>query len=186
LGNGGGQSTLSGWNITFGGSTGTQFILHKGNNDPTTIYSKEVIQIDNGSSSAGLKLLGNTIQRYSDNKFVLFEGDVYTKAHIDSLAASTFSLNQKLYTWTNSTSFSLSSITRNSDGAIVTGTAVWPDGSTGSFITDTLSTLFPGAIDAFHVTYVPASGPTKTITQSLLTRDASGAVTAQPVLTITP
>jgi hypothetical protein len=144
------------------------------------------INITQDGGTQLLSINGYTIKRLNDNKYVLFEGDVYTKSQIDSLAASTFSLNQKLYTWTNSTSFSLSSITRNSDGAIVTGTTVWPDGSTGSFITDTFSTLFPGAIDAFHVTYVPASGPTKTITQSLLTRDASGAVTVQPVLTITP
>jgi hypothetical protein len=92
--------------------------------------------------------------------------------------------NEKLTTWTNSGSYSLTGITRDSNEAITTATIVWPDGSTGVFTSDTLSTDYPGAIDAYHVTYVPASGPTKTITQSLLTRDASGAVTAQPILTI--
>lgn len=91
-----------------------------------------------------------------------------------------------LKAWTYSTSFALTSITRDSNEAIVTGSVVWPDGATGTFTTDTASSDFPGAVDAYHITYVPAVGTTRTITQSLVTRDLAGAVTAQPLLTVTP
>jgi hypothetical protein len=87
--------------------------------------------------------------------------------------------------WTYSNAYALTSIVRNSNSAVVSGTTVWPDNSTGVFITDTFSTAFSGAIDAYHITYVPATGSTKTITQPLLTRDSNGAVIAQPALIIT-
>jgi hypothetical protein len=89
-----------------------------------------------------------------------------------------------LVEWTLAEAYALTSITRDVNEAITTASVVWPDSSTGVFTTDTASTAFPGAIDAYHVTYIPGSGTTKTITQPLLTRDSSGAVTAQPVLTI--
>jgi hypothetical protein len=84
-----------------------------------------------------------------------------------------------------SASITLASAARDANEAIVLSPIVWPDGSTGTFTTDTASTAFPGAIDAYHVTYVPASGPTKTITQTAVTRDTGGAVTAQPALVVT-
>lgn len=85
-----------------------------------------------------------------------------------------------LVAWTNSEAYSVTSATRDGNEAIVTATVVWPDGGTGVFTTDTASVAFPGAIDAFHITYI--KGPVShTITQSLVTRDASGAVIAQPV-----
>ena len=104
-----------------------------------------------------------------------------SKSDTTSLARKT----PQLYSWTNSASFSLTSITRDGNEAIVTATVIWPDGSTGTFNTDTTSS-FPGSIDAYHITYVPASGPTKTITQALITRNGNGSVINQPALTITP
>ncbi len=89
--------------------------------------------------------------------------------------------------WAYSSAFAVLSATRNGDEAIITASVQWPDGSTGTFTTDTFSSSFPGAIDAYHVTYVPiGGGTTLTLTQNLLTRDAAGAVTAQPALVVTP
>jgi|GEM_PF-3742292 len=98
---------------------------------------------------------------------------------------SAIASNSSLSAWTYSSSYALTSITRNSDNAIIAATVVWPDGGTGTFTSDVLSTAFPGATDAYHITYIPpGGGSTKTITQSLLTRNADGAVIAQPALTI--
>ncbi len=93
-------------------------------------------------------------------------------------------LQSTILGWAYAQSYALISGTRDSNEALTTGTVQWPDGSTGTFTTDTASTAFPGAIDAYHITYIPSVGPTRTITQPLLTRDAAGAVTAQPALTI--
>lgn len=87
-----------------------------------------------------------------------------------------------LLTWAYTQTFQLVSATRNADGAITTASITWPDGVSGVFTSDTLSTDFPGAIDAWHATYLGAT--TKTVTQPLVTRDANGAVTVQPAITI--
>jgi hypothetical protein len=92
--------------------------------------------------------------------------------------------NAILTEWTLGEGMTFVSITRDANEAITTASVIWPDGSTGTFTTDTASTSFPGAVDAYHITYVPVSGPTKTITQPAVTRDAAGAVIAQPALTI--
>ncbi|MBR8279805.1 hypothetical protein [Burkholderia vietnamiensis] len=92
-------------------------------------------------------------------------------------------LNQRLLQWAYAQSFCLVSATRDANEAIVTASIVWPDGATGTFTTDSASTAFPGAIDAWHATYV--NGPiTKTVTQTLVTRDTGGGVVAQPLITI--
>ncbi len=87
-----------------------------------------------------------------------------------------------LSTWAYTQAFQAVTATRDANGAIVTAIIVWPDGVAGVFTTDVASTAFPGAIDAWHATY--ASTPSKTITQPAVTRDASGAVIAQPAITI--
>lgn len=87
-----------------------------------------------------------------------------------------------LSAWAYTQAFQAVTIDRDVNGAIVTANIVWPDGTAGVFTTDTASTAFPGAIDAWHATY--ASAPPKTITQPAVTRDASGAVIAQPAITI--
>ena len=84
-----------------------------------------------------------------------------------------------LLTWAYVQNFQLVSGTRDINGALTSGSIVWPDGTSGTFTADTLSILFPGAIDAWHATYA-----TKTITQPAVTRDANGAVTVQPAITI--
>lgn len=110
----------------------------------------------------------------------------YTSDQVNSLIAGVSggpSLTTQLTQWTYAQAFQLVSATRDANEAITTASIVWPDGATGTFTTDTASTAFPGAVDAFHVTHV-LSGATKTITQPAVTRDAGGAVTAQPALTV--
>ena len=87
-----------------------------------------------------------------------------------------------LMDWSLTQSFQLVSGTRDANGALTSATIKWPDGVSGVFTADTLSTAFPGAIDAWHATY--AGTPAKTVTQPAVTRDANGAVTVQPAITI--
>jgi hypothetical protein len=74
-------------------------------------------------------------------------------------------------------------VTRDSNGAATSAGVVWPDGSAGTYTATTVSTAFPGAVDAYTVTWVGSS--TKTVTQPAVTRDATaGAVTTRPAMTV--
>lgn len=73
-------------------------------------------------------------------------------------------------------------ITRNSNGAATSAPVTWPDGTPGTYTADALSTAFPGAVDAYHVTY--GSPTQKTFTQPLITRDVSGAAVNVPAITV--
>ena len=86
--------------------------------------------------------------------------------------------------WAMTQAFQLVSSTRNIDDAITTANVKWPDGATGVFTSTELSTDFPGAIDAYTVTYVKGD-VSYTLTQPAVTRNASGAVTVQPDILIT-
>ncbi|WP_059412651.1 hypothetical protein [Cupriavidus basilensis] len=88
----------------------------------------------------------------------------------------------QLLGWAQTQNFQLVSGTRDANGALTAAQIAWPDGTAGVFTADVLSTAFPGAIDAWHATYVGAT--TKTVTQPAMTRDANGAVTAQPAILI--
>lgn len=77
-------------------------------------------------------------------------------------------------------------ITRNANGAATGAGVVWPDGRPGVYTATTLSTAFPGAVDAYTITYdAPGSDPDLTFTQPAVTRDSTtGAVTARPAVTV--
>src|SRR5689334_1164667 len=74
-------------------------------------------------------------------------------------------------------------ITRDSNDAAIEAPVVWPDGDTGVYKATTVSTSFPGAVDAYTITKVKGE-TTKTYTQSAVTRDASGAVTNRPAISV--
>lgn len=75
-------------------------------------------------------------------------------------------------------------IVRDGDGAAISAGVVWPDGEVGLYTADAVSASFPGAVDAYHVTYgVPAH---HTFTQPTVTRDVTtGAVTTRPTIVVT-
>ncbi len=75
-------------------------------------------------------------------------------------------------------------IVRDSNGAVVSADITWPNGATGKLITDVFSTAFPGAIDAFHITYKLPGLDERTLTQPTVTRDINGVVTYQPEIVI--
>jgi hypothetical protein len=75
-------------------------------------------------------------------------------------------------------------ITRDANGAATAFAVKWPDGAAGAYAATTVSTAFPGAVDAYTVTHVVGS-TTKTYTQPAVTRDPStGAATAVPAITV--
>ena len=74
-------------------------------------------------------------------------------------------------------------ITRNLDGAATAAAVQWPDGATGAYAATTMSTAFPGAVDAYTVTHI-LNGQTLTATQPAVTRNADGAVTVRPDITV--
>lgn len=73
-------------------------------------------------------------------------------------------------------------VTRDANGAATSAGVVWPDGTSGTYTATTVSVVFPGAVDAYTVTY--AGSPTRTVTQPALTRDSNGAVTSRPAMTV--
>jgi hypothetical protein len=96
-------------------------------------------------------------------------------------AANTAAL-QLLATWAQNESFRVVAATRNADEAMTAATIEWPDGTGGAFTADALSVDFPGAVDAWHATYLGT--PARTVTQPAVTRDSAGAISVQPAITI--
>lgn len=89
----------------------------------------------------------------------------------------------RLKTWAKNPDLLVTgTITRDSNGAATSAPVVWPDGTPGTYTATTLSTAFPGAVDAYTITY--GSPVTKTYTQPAVTRDASGAATNVPAITV--
>lgn len=110
------------------------------------------------------------------NVRIAYDGTTSSNAPSPSLIAL-------LTTWSLAQAFQVVSGTRNSSGALLSATITWPDGGIGTYTADTLSTAFPGLVDAWHATYT-AGNVTHTVTQPLVTRDSGGNITSQPALTI--
>ncbi len=89
-------------------------------------------------------------------------------------------LAQVLKEWAEGGAYEVMAATVDSDGLITTATVKWPDGSGGTFTTTTKNTTWI-AIDAYTVTHTNSG---KTVTQTAVTRDTNGNVTAKPALTV--
>ncbi len=136
-----------------------------------------------GSTSVSLALLNQsvTVQYATTGALWYVVSDDIPLTQLDARFGSV--LNTHLIAWTYTEAYRLASATRDANEALTTASVVWPDGSTGTFTTDTASSAFPGAIDAYHVTYVNGS-ITRTVTQPAVTRDAQGGITSQPAITV--
>lgn len=86
----------------------------------------------------------------------------------------------RLKEWTEGGDYEVLSAAYDSDGVITGGTVKWPDGGTGVFTTTTKDSTWL-AVNAYTITHATAGN---TITQSAVTRDANGQVTAKPALTV--
>lgn len=82
--------------------------------------------------------------------------------------------------WATSEAYQLLTINRDSDGVVTSATVEWPDGSSGIFTTSTKNTTWL-AIDAYTISHTASS---RMVTQTAVTRDASGNITIKPLLTV--
>lgn len=68
-------------------------------------------------------------------------------------------------------------ILRDVNGAPTSAAVVWPDGTEGVY-TGTPADNFPGAVDAYTITY----GAARSYAQPPVTRDSAGIITNQPAI----
>lgn len=99
---------------------------------------------------------------------------------ITGLAGGAAVANATLIAWAEAEAYQAISLTRDEDGVVSGATVLWPDGSAGT-LTRTSKNATWLAVDAYTLTHA-ASG--KTVTQAAVTRNADGAVTAKPALTV--
>ena len=73
-------------------------------------------------------------------------------------------------------------ITRDANDAATSAPVVWPNGQPGTYTATAVSAAFPGAVDAYTITYgLPVA---RTYTQPAVTRNANGAVTNRPAIVV--
>lgn len=138
--------------------------------------------------STQLKLRGGTAAQHATftgaSREVTVDDDNHTLRVHDGVTAGGWiaqsPLNQRLLQWAVSGAYQLTNFTRDANGAIVSGVVLWPDGGTGTFTTDVASSAFPGAIDAWHATYLNGAAH-QTVTQPQITRDSVTGAVMSPV-----
>lgn len=86
----------------------------------------------------------------------------------------------RLLEWAMSEDYIFTSVTYDSDDVVTTAAVLWPDGSVGVFTTTTKNSTFL-TVDAYTITHTDSG---KTVTQSAVTRNSDGFVTATPAPTI--
>ena len=118
----------------------------------------------------------------SDEVFIYVDssGNLIRKSSTETVTVSS-SFDERLKEIVSAEGYELISIARDSDGVPTTAVVKWPDDTAGVFTTVTKNTTWL-SVDAFTVTY--AGTPSKTVTQTAVTRDVSGAVTTKPALTV--
>lgn len=168
---------VSVYSVDYRGYTGIGNIEITDDTTQTTI--NELLMLDQTAHSDGLA------QQVAEDAASAQQSAQDAEASAD-LAASLLSTktdnSASLLSWAYVQAFQLVSSTRDVNSAIISASIVWPDGKLGVFTTDVASIDFPGAIDAWHATYLGT--PSKLITQPTVTRDANGAVITQPAITI--
>jgi hypothetical protein len=158
---------------------GNYAVVLFGSNGNTTIGSIVIDENTTETNINDLIILGDTA---ASNPLVQQVREDALAAALSAEQATTGN-PYNLVTWSYTQAFQLVSATRDANGTIISANIVWPDGITGVFTTDIASVEFPGAVDAWHATYL-ALVP-KTVTQPAVTRDDIGAVILQPAIIIT-
>lgn len=164
-----------------GGGTGSP---NQSNFNPQSVIgylSLPAMQADLSQLDGTLAIVGNDPAAANNAIYVKAGSPGVGQWNLSTYTA--LSNNIFILAWAYATAFQLVAATRDANEAIVTANIVWPDGASGIFTTDVASTAFPGAIDAWHATHI-LNSVTKTITQTAVTRDAAGAVIAQPSITV--
>lgn len=103
----------------------------------------------------------------------------YVPINGDGMGGATAS-DQLLKDWAAAEAYEVTAATRDVNDLVTTAAVKWPDGSGGTFTTTTANATFL-TVDAYTVSHT-LSG--KTVTQTAVTRNSNGAVTAKPALTV--
>lgn len=74
------------------------------------------------------------------------------------------------------------SIAYDINGAMVSAAVVWPDSTPGLYSAVTVSSVFPGAVDGYSITY--GSPVIRTYTQPIITRNSGGAIIGRPAIVV--
>lgn len=88
--------------------------------------------------------------------------------------------NQLIIGWAAARAFTLNTATYNVNGVLTSATVTWPDGSTGSYLTNTIDSIF-NVPNSWTITHANSG---LTVSQPLITRNSNGNITNQPALTI--
>ena len=100
--------------------------------------------------------------------------------NFDELYQTAGAEDQALKEWAQGKDYELLVITRDSEGRITSSTVKWPDSSTGTF-TATDYNATHEVYDGYTITHTDSG---KTVTQAAVTRNAEGATTNKPALTV--
>jgi hypothetical protein len=163
---------------------GTLTALNTTAKTSTVAAINEIAGINSSLSDAFTELdanVGNVAGMNTTNKVVAPAiNELYNSIH-GVIGGATVTGNQ-LIAWAEAEAYQLASITYDGTytSVIASGNVLWPDGSVGVFTTDTINTTWL-AIDAYHITHTTSG---KTVTQTAVTRNADGNVTAKPNLSV--
>lgn len=100
--------------------------------------------------------------------------------NFDELYAGMSAEDNLLTEWTQGKDYEPLIITRDSEGRVTSMTVKWPDGGSGVY-TSTDYNATHEVYDGYNVTHAERS---KTVTQAAVTRNADGAITIKPALTV--
>ena len=119
-----------------------------------------------------------------------FHSNAVGDSSIDSSAIKTavsekviiylYASDDEILSWAQSEAYEPDTTYFDSNNIVDSMTVVWPDSSTGTFITTTKNTTW-FAVDAYTISH---SGTSQTVTQTAVTRNTDGDVIKKPVLSI--
>jgi hypothetical protein len=163
-------------------AAGQTFAITKRDGSAATVYDAATA----GSPITGTALKTDAYGRFpgwvdEDRYTITFPGTSTPALYVEA-AAGDLAARQRLLAAANPDLLVTGVITRDANEAATSAAVTWPDGAPGTYTATTLSTAFPGAVDAYTITY--GSPVEKTYTQPAVTRDSSGAVTNRPAITV--
>lgn len=88
--------------------------------------------------------------------------------------------DDELIKWTAGKNYELINITRDAEGRVTSASAIWPDGSTGTY-TATNYNATHEVYDGYTISHTDSG---KTVTQAAVTRNSEGAIITKPQLTV--
>jgi hypothetical protein len=171
-------------NSVFIGSESAASQISSGSGQTLTISSDAQVIIESGidvnlvlAPTYKVTVSGQTATEYATD---LNDDNLVNKKYVDvSINSST----TQLVGWAYAKAFAWLNVTRNGTDGIDHADIMWPDGTSGDFVTTEFNGASPSLSDAWTITYLGT--PIQwIITQNTITRDGNGEISTQPALTI--